>query len=64
MLVATALNLVIVIFGCESGAGIYLLKPTFDWYEEKHVNNYKYMNLTIIRVSEALMSVGFLWMIR
>ena len=64
MVVATTLNLLLVVFACNCGAGFYLLKPSFDWYDPNHATNLKYMSLTLIRVLEALMSVGFLWMIR
>ena len=64
MLVATALNLVIVIFGSWFAVGTFTFKPALDWYDPKYLHFYRGYNATLLSCFETLMSVGFLWMIR
>ena len=65
MLVATALNLVIVIFGYDYGVRLPMSKPAFDWFDPDNFSvKHSWFNTTLIRVVEGLISVGFLWMIR
>ena len=66
MVVATTLNLLLVVFAFNYGGELPLSKPALDWYDQRpnFWRRNRWFNTTIIRIFEAVMGVGFLWMIR
>ena len=64
ILIITLFNTILIFIAARGGAGIFLYKSAFDWYDPALQSYYKIASMTTFSCVESVLNISFLWMIR